>query len=239
MAQTIKLKRSATASAIPSTAQLALGEIAINTFDGKLYLKKDNGTESVVEVLTTTGDGSGLTLAAPSAPSITSISIISDTIELVFSESATSGVNRYEIWSDGAGTAFSLIGIIPDTDIASSMSFIDASFTDTGTINYRIHAVRNGVYSSAATTNISFSNPSLDVTNFSAIPGLNTFYLEYEVPTSRFLDHIEIYMDTNASSGSLLRANANLIYSGQNSSYTHNISASDRDSYHQFWVECV
>jgi hypothetical protein len=52
MAQTIKLKRSATASAIPSTAQLALGEIAINTFDGKLYLKKDNGTESVVEVLT-------------------------------------------------------------------------------------------------------------------------------------------------------------------------------------------
>ena len=50
MAQTIKLKRSATASQIPTTAQLELGELAINTYDGKVFLKKDNGTASVVEV---------------------------------------------------------------------------------------------------------------------------------------------------------------------------------------------
>lgn len=50
MAQTIKLRRSATASAVPTTGQLALGELAINTFDGKLFLKKDNGTQSIVEV---------------------------------------------------------------------------------------------------------------------------------------------------------------------------------------------
>lgn len=48
MAQTIKLRRSASQGAIPTTAQLALGEIAINTYDGKVYLKKDNGTESIV-----------------------------------------------------------------------------------------------------------------------------------------------------------------------------------------------
>lgn len=40
MAQTIKLKRSATQGAIPTVAQLDLGEIAINTFDGKIYIKK-------------------------------------------------------------------------------------------------------------------------------------------------------------------------------------------------------
>lgn len=50
MAQTIKLRRSATASAVPTTGQLALGELAINTFDGKLFLKKDNGIQSIVEV---------------------------------------------------------------------------------------------------------------------------------------------------------------------------------------------
>ena len=50
MAQTIKLKRSATPSAVPSTSQLDLGEIAINTYDGKLYIKKDDGTASVIEV---------------------------------------------------------------------------------------------------------------------------------------------------------------------------------------------
>ena len=47
----IKLRRSATASAIPTTANLDLGEIALNTYDGKAYMKKDvSGTESVVEI---------------------------------------------------------------------------------------------------------------------------------------------------------------------------------------------
>jgi hypothetical protein len=50
MAQTIKLKRSATQGAVPSTSDLALGELAVNTYDGKIYIKKDTGTESIVEV---------------------------------------------------------------------------------------------------------------------------------------------------------------------------------------------
>lgn len=51
MAQTIKLKRSATAGAAPTTSQLELGEVAINTYDGKMYIKKSvGGTESIVEI---------------------------------------------------------------------------------------------------------------------------------------------------------------------------------------------
>jgi len=51
MTQTVQLKRSATSGAIPSTSDLALGELAINTYDGKAYIKKSvGGTESVVEV---------------------------------------------------------------------------------------------------------------------------------------------------------------------------------------------
>ena len=51
MAQTIKLKRSATAGAEPTTSQLELGEVAINTYDGKMYIKKSvGGTESIVEI---------------------------------------------------------------------------------------------------------------------------------------------------------------------------------------------
>tara|TARA_S200002703_G_scaffold157583_1_gene165798 strand:- start:1427 stop:1894 length:468 start_codon:yes stop_codon:yes gene_type:complete len=51
MAQTIKLKRSATSGAAPSTSDLALGEVAINTYDGKMYIKKSvGGTESIVEI---------------------------------------------------------------------------------------------------------------------------------------------------------------------------------------------
>ena len=56
MAQTIKLKRSATQGAVPTTSSLALGEVAINTVDGKMYIKKDvAGTESIVEI----GSGGG------------------------------------------------------------------------------------------------------------------------------------------------------------------------------------
>jgi hypothetical protein len=52
MAQLIKLKRSSTAGSIPTTAQLSLGEIAINTYDGKIFFKQDNGTESIKEIST-------------------------------------------------------------------------------------------------------------------------------------------------------------------------------------------
>jgi hypothetical protein len=50
MANTIILKRSATPGKVPTTSQLALGEIAINTYDGLIYIKKDDGTPSVVQI---------------------------------------------------------------------------------------------------------------------------------------------------------------------------------------------
>lgn len=56
MSVTLKVKRSSVASKAPTTTDLELGEIAVNTYDGKVYIKKDNGTASIVEV---TGGGGG------------------------------------------------------------------------------------------------------------------------------------------------------------------------------------
>ena len=51
MATNIKLKRSASAGAVPGTSDVALGELALNTTDGKLYMKKSvSGSESIVEI---------------------------------------------------------------------------------------------------------------------------------------------------------------------------------------------
>jgi len=50
MANQIILKRSSQASKVPTTAQLELGEIAINTYDGRIFIKKNNGATSVVEI---------------------------------------------------------------------------------------------------------------------------------------------------------------------------------------------
>lgn len=58
MANAVRLKRSAVSGKVPSVADLDLGEIAINTHDGKLFIKKDDGTPAVVEV--GGGGGSGV-----------------------------------------------------------------------------------------------------------------------------------------------------------------------------------
>jgi hypothetical protein len=50
MANTLLVKRSAVAGNVPSTSALALGELAVNTYDGKLFFKKNDGAESVVKV---------------------------------------------------------------------------------------------------------------------------------------------------------------------------------------------
>lgn len=50
MANPIVLKRSAVQGKVPTTGDLQLGELAINTYDGKLYIKKDNGSASIVEI---------------------------------------------------------------------------------------------------------------------------------------------------------------------------------------------
>jgi predicted aconitase with swiveling domain len=52
MAQLIKLKRTSVEGRKPTTSNLELGELAINTYDGKIYFEKDNGTPSIKEIAT-------------------------------------------------------------------------------------------------------------------------------------------------------------------------------------------
>lgn len=60
MAQTIKLKRTAVSGKIPTTSNLDLGELAINTYDGRIFFERDvDGTLSIQEILTTNSQNSG------------------------------------------------------------------------------------------------------------------------------------------------------------------------------------
>jgi hypothetical protein len=72
MANLIKLRRSAVAGKAPVVGDLALGELALNTYDGKLYTKKDNGTASIVEL---SGGGGGGPVLEPAY-------IIAENVEL-------------------------------------------------------------------------------------------------------------------------------------------------------------
>jgi hypothetical protein len=56
MAVKIELKRSAVPGRVPTTSSLELGEVAINTYDGRLFYKQDvTGSESIIEVATVSG----------------------------------------------------------------------------------------------------------------------------------------------------------------------------------------
>jgi len=53
MASIVQLKRSALSGKVPDTGSLNLGELAVNTYDGKIYFKKSGSIESIESVVTT------------------------------------------------------------------------------------------------------------------------------------------------------------------------------------------
>ena len=53
MAQSIILKRSSLPGKVPDTGSLNTGELAINTYDGKVFIKRSGNVDSIQTVLTT------------------------------------------------------------------------------------------------------------------------------------------------------------------------------------------
>jgi len=58
MAQIIKLKRSLVQGSKPTTSDLSAGELAINVYDGKVFLRKSGSVDEVQEVITNDYSGS-------------------------------------------------------------------------------------------------------------------------------------------------------------------------------------
>ena len=79
---------------VPTTAALSLGELAINTYDGKLYLKKNvSGSETVVEVGAITSGG--VTAALGYTPANKAGESFTGAISVAGSITATGDVTAY------------------------------------------------------------------------------------------------------------------------------------------------
>jgi hypothetical protein len=61
MSQNIRLRRSSVPNRIPTVDQLQSGEVALNTFDGKLFLKQTSGS---IETIISVGETSSLAISA-------------------------------------------------------------------------------------------------------------------------------------------------------------------------------
>jgi hypothetical protein len=135
MANTVVLKRSAVTGRNPTTGDLALGELALNTYDGNLFFKKDSGTASIVTVATLAGTQtlSNKTLASP---------VITGTI----TAGGGVGTNGQVLASTGSGLQWitkdvSTLDSLTDVTISSATSGQVLKFSGSAWINAASDAV--------------------------------------------------------------------------------------------------
>ena len=118
MANTIKHKQSAVAAKVPTTTQLQLGELGINTYDGKLYLKKNvSGTETIVDV---SGSVTGVSGTAPIVSSGGTTPAISITAATTSAAGSMSAADKAKL--DGVAT-----GATANTGTVTSASIVSAN----------------------------------------------------------------------------------------------------------------
>jgi hypothetical protein len=102
MANTVVLKRSAVQGKTPTTGDLALGELALNTYDGNLFFKKDSGTASIMSVATLTGTQT-LTNKTLTSPTVNSATANNLTLTGTLTAGGGAGTNGQLLASTGSG----------------------------------------------------------------------------------------------------------------------------------------
>ena len=143
MSSVIKIKRSAVPGKDANTSVLELGELALNTYDGKMFFKKDDGTESIVTLLEVTEDNLAVDSSSLTNSSSSFLSgVLSDldsTITAggitytISAETGTGGANL-RLTDSGAGTDDVLIaGGTNVTVTRTDADTITISSTDTNT----------------------------------------------------------------------------------------------------------
>jgi len=157
MAQTIKLRRSATQGGTPTVSQLSLGEVAINTYDGKMYIKKDSGTASIVEI-----GGGNLPLTGGT---ISGHTLFSDNVEARWGNSADlkiyhDGSNSY-IKDVGTGT-LNIQGATQVLIGSATTGEVGVQFVENAGVNLRHNNIQK----------LSTTDTGIDVTGTATMDGL-------------------------------------------------------------------
>ena len=149
MSSIVQLKRSALSGKVPGTGSLNLGELALNTYDGKIFFRRSGSTDTIQEVVTTNVLNTGSvtitgTLTAGSiVGSITaSNGVVSGSSQVIgILSSLNSYTSSIDIWSSSLATTGSN-QFKADQNITGSLratltgSFGSLKVNDTLTINH-------------------------------------------------------------------------------------------------------
>jgi hypothetical protein len=140
---TVQLKRSAVASKVPATTDVALGELALNTYDGRLFFKKDSGTPAIVTVVTT-----------DDSQTLTNKTLTSAVISGTLTANGSVGANNQVLTSNTTGVYWSTPTSTGVTSITAGNGLAGGTITTSGTVsvlaNTGIVSNATGVYVNSA-----------------------------------------------------------------------------------------
>ena len=192
---------------------------------------------AIIKFLSDVNIDGHITAAAPAAPTNLSLSVVSDTINVTFTASTTTGIDSYLVFSSVAGGDYGLISVIAPEGFGSTMSVVDNSFDVPGAQAYRVYAVKNGILSNDLTGSITFSAGTVEASNMSVKALNNAFLVQWDAPStnSRFVVSYNVYKHQNATLSNLAEASASLVYSGVETRFMYEVSGTTTD-FHQFWV---
>jgi hypothetical protein len=176
-----------------------------------------------------------LTRITPVAPAVSS-KIVGETIEVIITASKTTSIDNYLVFSSVGGGDYGLISVIPPDDFSATMSIIDNTFDAGGKTEYRVYAVKQGVYSAAAATSQTFTVGTLEPLDMSVVSLNTAHFIQWNPPTSKqkFIKKYNVYHHEHDTESSLARSSASLIYTGLNTSF---MRQETNTKFHQFWVE--
>lgn len=160
MAQNILLKRSAVAGKTPDTGSLQLGELAINTYDGKIHFKKSGSVESIEGIVTTNSEVTG-SIRITETGSFGSLKV-NDTLTVNHGTTIISG-------SLGITTDLTVLGAVNarqfNISIISSSTLYESGSSNFGNSEDDIHSFTGSVQIDGAITASNFVGDGSGLTN--------------------------------------------------------------------------
>ena len=201
----LKLKRSAVLGRIPTTSSLDLGELAINTLDGKIYFKQSGSFEKILELTSTSGSHLSASYAQTASYSDTFKVAGTLTAQTLVVQTISSSI----IYSSGSNTF--------GNSLANNQIFTGSvSVTGSLTVNGRNYL----------TDSSSFSTRTLNLERTSASVLLATASL-YAATASLYL----VTASYKASSGSYTTTSSFQGYTSSINTYTGSLNAATASIY--------
>lgn len=157
MATILKHKRSSAAATAPAVGDLALGELAVNDRDGKVFLKTDDGGDPAVEAIVEVGTN-------PSSVTI------NGAFSLPTSDGTSVGDEGQILQTDGAGT---VSWVTP----SAYMDSVATTTTAADQVLYSAAATNNSVKMTLAASHASAGKHICEVLFNS--DGTSTFFVQY------------------------------------------------------------